>query len=226
MSDPIAVSSAPKSRRWLKVLLGLIAVLAALVVVAYFWLTSAAFFRGAILPRVGRALNANVTVGDAAIHPFSQVTLRDFKVQAAGQEPLVSAPEVNVRYHLRDILRGNIRVDEIALVSPVVAVVENPDGSRNFDPILKALQTQPSTATPAAKSSKPLQLDLGKLTLSNAEFRQIKNYAGGQRDVLAVTNLNLTLANLKNGQTAKFELSAGVRVEKNPPAGPVMSRRT
>ena len=42
---------------------------------------------------------------------------------------------------------------------------------------------------------------------------QIKNYADGRRDFAGLTNVNVTLTNLKNGQTAKLDLSAGVRVE-------------
>ena len=59
-----------------------------------------------ILPRVGGAFNASVTVSGASIHPFSGVVLHDLKVQAIGQPPLVTAPEVRVSYHLLDILRG------------------------------------------------------------------------------------------------------------------------
>ncbi len=221
MANANGSSASPKPRRWLKILAGLAAVFVVLVVVGYLWLTSSAFFKSTILPRVSRALDANVTVSDAAIHPFSSVTLRDLKVQAAGQEPLVTAPEIRLRYHLWDILHGNLRVDEVTLVSPVIEVVENPDGSRNLDPILKALQAQtsapakPTPPPPPGKAAKPLKIDVAKVTLSNAEFRQIKNYSGGQRDVVAVTNLNFTLANLKNGQTAALDLSAGLEIAKN-----------
>ena len=108
----------------------------------------------------------------------------DLKVQPNGQPPLVTASEVRVSYHLFDILGGNLHVDEIALVSPTIELVQNPDGSSNLGTILKALQAKPAAektpaATPAA--SKPLQIDLGKLTLSNATILQIKNYADGTK---------------------------------------------
>ena len=48
---------------------------------------------------------------------------------------------------------------------------------------------------------------------------EIKNYGGGRSNVLALTNLNLTLSNLKNGQTAALQLSAALRVDQNPPGG-------
>jgi uncharacterized protein involved in outer membrane biogenesis len=218
MSETIVPLPSPKQRRrWLRWLAWSTAVLLVLLVAACFVATSASFLKSVILPRVSGALNASVTVSDASIHPFSGIVLRDLKVQAAGQPPLVTAPEVRVSYHLLDILGGNLRVDEIALVSPTIELVENPDGSGNLQPILKALQANPAAEKKpaAAGASKPLQIDLGKLTLSSATLLQIKNAGNGRSDVAGLTNVNVTLTNLKNGQTAKLELSADIRVENN-----------
>ena len=111
-------------------------------------------------------------------------------------------------------------MDEIALVSPTIELVQNPDGSSNLDPLLKALQAKPSAAKPAqpAKPSKPLQIDLRLFTLSDATIVKIQNHAGGQPDLVELTNVNLTLTNLQNGQTARLQLEAALRVAKNPPA--------
>ena len=78
-----------------------------------------------------------------------------------------------------------------------------------------------SSRQPRAVSSKPLKIDLAKLTVSNANIRQIINYPGGTRDVAEVTNVNVTLSNLKNGDTAKLALAAGIHVDKNSPDGPL-----
>ena len=218
----IAPAPAKKRRGWLRLLLGAAVVLLILIIAAYFIVTSAAFLKSAVLPRVSQAIGAEVTVSDAAIHPFSEIELSNLKVQVKGQPPLVTAPQIRVRYHLWDILHGNIHVDEIALVSPTVELVQNPDGSNNLDPLLKALSAKPSAAAqPAqpAKTSKPLQIDLRSLTLNNATILKIQNYAGGRRDILELTNVNLTLTNLQNGQTAGLQLAAALRVSNNPPAG-------
>ncbi|MDR3378283.1 MAG: hypothetical protein P4M10_06330, partial [Verrucomicrobiae bacterium] len=222
MANENVVVSSRRPRRWLKWLAWLAGGFVVLLVVLYFVATSSAFFKGMILPRASRALNASITVSSASIHPFSEVTLRDVKVQPDGQSPLLTASEVRVRYHLWDIIGGNIRVDEAVLVSPTVELVENPDGSRNLDPILKALQTSSGTAakpSSPAKSSKPLQIAVGKVVLSDANFRQLKNFGGGHSNLVEVANVNVTLANLMNGQTAKLDLSSSLHVDQNPPAG-------
>ncbi|MDE3068035.1 MAG: AsmA family protein [Verrucomicrobiota bacterium] len=212
---------AKRRRAWLRILMGLAAVLLVLVVSTYLIVTSSAFLKSAVLPRVSQAIGAEVTVSRASIHPFSAIALWNFKAQPKGQAPIVTAPEVRVRYHLWDILRGHLRVDDITLVSPTLELVENPDGSSNLDPLLKALKGKPAPPRPAppARPSKPPQIDLRQFTLSDATVVKIKNYPDGRRDVLELTNVNVTLTNLKNGQTARLQLDAALGVVKNPPAG-------
>jgi uncharacterized protein involved in outer membrane biogenesis len=163
MADATVGSPAPRrGRRWLRAIAWVVGILLVLLVVLYFVATSSAFFKGVILPRVSKAMNAQVTVSAADIGPFSHVILHNLKVQTTGAEPIVSANEVRLRYSLWAIIRGNIHVDEVALVSPTVTVIQNPDGSTDLDPILKAQQAAPQKPAPPAKapSAKPPQIDL------------------------------------------------------------------
>jgi uncharacterized protein involved in cysteine biosynthesis len=133
MTDATLASPAPrKGRGWLRLLAWIAGILIVLLVLVYFVATSSAFFKGVILPRVSKAVNADITVGDASISPFKEVVLRNLKVQTTGIEPLVTAAEVRVRYSLMDIVGGNIHVDEVLLSSPTVILIENPDKSSNL----------------------------------------------------------------------------------------------
>src|SRR5664279_5684703 len=209
MTDTTVSTPTPRKRRgWLRAIAWVFGILIVLLVVVYFVATSGAFFKGVILPRVGKAMNAQVTVSDASISPFSQVVLKDLKVQTTGAEPLVTATEVRLRYSLMDIIRGNIHVDEVTLASPTVVLVQNADGSSNLDPILKSQQPKPGetkpTPAPKAPGAKPLQIDLKKFALTDATIRNVKNYANGSRDVCELSHVNVTLDDLKNGQTGKL----------------------
>ncbi len=222
MADPMFIIAKPRKKphRWLRFFAALVVVLLVLIVVAFFFVTNPAFIHDVILPRLGGAINANVTVSSISFNPFKQIVLRDLKVQAIGQAPVFSASEVNVRYHLWDIIRGNLHVDEIALYSPTIELVRNPDGSSNLDPLLKALRGKSArTRPPKPVPSMAPQIDLGKISLRGASIVEIKNYGGGRSNVLALTNLDFTLSNLKNGQSAVAELSADLRVDENPPGG-------
>src|SRR2546425_1162554 len=119
------ITSPRRRRRWLRALVWLFGVLVVLVVAVYFVATSSAFFTGVILPRVSKAINANITVSEASISPFKEVILRNLKLLTTGQEPLVSATEVRARYSLMDIIGGHINIEEVALSSPTVVLNED-----------------------------------------------------------------------------------------------------
>src|SRR5262249_39734399 len=161
-------------------------------VVVYFVGTSSAFLKGFILPKVSKSLNAEVTVSDATMSPFSQVVLKDLKVQTTGTEALVTAPEVRLRYSLMDIIGGPIHLYQVTMSSPTVVLVENPDGTSNLDPILKR-QKQPAKPKPASNPSKPAQVYVKKVALTNATVRQVKLYKGGNRDTTEISHLNVNV---------------------------------
>ncbi|MDB6021937.1 MAG: hypothetical protein JWQ04_1794, partial [Pedosphaera sp.] len=174
MADTIAASG---RRGWPRIVGWILLALALLLIILYFVVSSTAFFKGVILPRVSKSLNARVTVADASIHPFSRVMLRHLKVQTTGPDPLFAAEEVRVAYSLGDILRGNYHVREMTAVSPVIEIVTNPDGTSNLDPITKkkGQANAPSRAKPAqpSKTAAPEKIDLAQLTLTNATVRLI-----------------------------------------------------
>jgi len=218
MTDANVLTPAPRNRRgWLRTLIWVFGILVVLLVVAYFVGTSSAFFKGVILPKAGAAINASVTVSDASISPFKEVVLHNLKVQTTGTEPLLKAPEVRLRYNLGDIIRGNLFVDEMALSSPSVVLVQNPDGTSNLDPILKSFKAQPQKPKAPAKPSKPLQIDIRKIALTDGTIRQLKLYGGNHQDTSEISHVNLNVTDLKNGQTGKLTLAADINVDNNPP---------
>src|SRR5690554_6014148 len=98
MSDSKRVTPVPKKKRgFLRAIAWIFGTLIGLLVVIFFVATSSIFFKGTILPRVGKAINAQITVSDASISPFKHVVLRDLKVQTTGVEPLMTAAEVRLR---------------------------------------------------------------------------------------------------------------------------------
>ncbi|MFO1488307.1 MAG: AsmA family protein [Verrucomicrobiota bacterium] len=208
MNNKDSETSVGKPRRWPKLLGGILLVLLALGVAGYFIATSSSFVKGVILPRVGKAVNADISVSEASVSPFSTVVLRNLKVQTTGGEPLVTANEVRLRYHLMDILGGNFHVDEIALVSPTVSVIQNADGSSNLDPLTKS---KPETAGKPGKPSGPPRVDLKKLTLTDATIRYVASEKDGSRSSTELSKVNVTLSDVKNGATGNLTLSAEVK---------------
>jgi hypothetical protein len=209
-----------RSRRWLRILVWIFSALVLLLVVGWFIVTSSAFFKGVILPQVSKAVNATITVDDASISPLSHVVLRNLKVQTTGTEPVVAVSEIRFRYHLFDIVVGNFNVDEVAIVSPTINLVQNADGTSNLDPLLKSFSSKKETTLPAKSSShaKLIQISLKNFALTGATIRQTKNFAGGLQNVTELSNVNVTLENIKNGGTGKLQLGADVKIDNHPPS--------
>lgn len=214
MNDIKDKSSQPRRRSVGRTLIIIAGVLLVLVVALYFVGTSGAFFKGVILPRVGAALNADVTVADAAISPFSTVSLRDLKVQPKGGEPVFTAREIRARYSLMSILGGKIVVTEAVVESPVISVIQNADGTSNLDALLKTPAKAEKPAAPAAAKSSPPQVDVKLVALNNATVRLVKNHKSGGRDLTEITGLNFSARDIKNGSSGKIELAAALAMDK------------
>lgn len=214
------MSESPKRGGWRRKLIWVAGVFAVVVLAVYFVGTSAAFFKKVILPKVGEAINTDVTVADFEFSPFRRVLLRDLKLKPHGTDPLLTIREVRARYSLLSILGGKIAVQEVTVESPVITVVENADGTSNLDPLLKAgtAKKKPEPAV-TAKSSPAAQLNVGLVALKNATVRVVKIHPGGGRDVTEVTGLNFTARDIKNGQSGKLELAADLAMDKAAQAG-------
>ena len=218
-------SSQPGKRSsWLRKLLFAFGGLLVLLVVAYFVVTSSTFFKGVILPRVSHAVGGQVTVTDASISPFSHVTLRQLTVKTTGTEPLLQAEEVRLRYGLFAILGGTLKVNEVTIVSPVVQIVENADGTSNLDPLMKRAAKPAAQPTPSPAAAKAPQIDLRNFALKNATVRLVKHLKGGGSEMSELTGVNITLDQFKNGQSGKLTLAAALKITR--PTNDVLEARS
>jgi hypothetical protein len=187
-------------------------------IIGYFVATSDAFIKKVILPRVSKAMDAQITVADTSIHPFSSAVLHGVKVQTTGSEPLATVQEARVHYSLWSILGGNIKVSDMTLVSPVLQVITNPDGTSNLDPLMKKKEKPEKPSKGEKKPSKPPQVDIGQVQIQNGLLRMVQLHSNGKRDVKEVSDLNLKAANVKNGQNGSAEIAGRVLIDNNPPA--------
>src|SRR6266496_5676051 len=175
MADEWALPQPKKPMpRWLRRLLWIGGGSLLFFVVLYFFLTSAFFLKTFVLPRVGSAINASVTIRDASISPFSSIIIRGLKLTTTDDSvPLVTVEEVLARYSLMDIIGGHINVEEVTIDSPVIQIIQNPDGTSNLDPLLQSSGERKETETPV-EPGQPLHIDLKKFSLRNAIVRQVK----------------------------------------------------
>ena len=179
-----------------------------LLVGAYVFLTSSFFIKTVILPKVGPALGATVTIDDASFSPFSELVLRGLRVQTTGSEPLMAATEVRVRYGLMQIIRGTIAVDELKLVNASVTLVQGADGQSNLDPLLKAMESGPETTAQPTQGA-PVKLAIRNVALQQASVRVIQESAAG-RTLITLAPVDLTLDKLVLGEPGKVTIGMQV----------------
>ena len=185
-----------------------VAALLVLLVVLYFVVSSSGFIKGVILPRVAKALNSEITVGDVALSPFSQLTVDKLKVQPHGAELLLTADQLRVRYSLLSILRGNYVVNELTLASPVVQIVRETNGTSNLEVVSKGQES-----TPPSSTAGPLHLAVRNVSLNNGVVRKIDKAKDGAVSTIELSQLTITLDRLENGQSGKLTLSSGVKLD-------------
>jgi hypothetical protein len=215
MTDEIKPNKPKKRFSLLRKLAIVFGGLLALLVVFYFVGTSSAFFKGVILPRVGKALHADVTVADAEISPFSRVSLRALKIQSPGYEPLLQADQIVARYNLGAIIHGKLKIDELTIVSPVISIIEDANGRNNLDP-LRENKNANSSKGESSKSSKPEKtkaVEIKNVALKNATVHKIKKYKDGHQEVVEISGLNISLDQLRNGQSGKFSIAAALKMD-------------
>lgn len=208
-----AVDVRPRAR-WGRRIGIVFAVLILLLVILYFVATSAAFLKGVILPRAGKSLNAQLTVDDASISPFSSVTLKNFRLKTTGDQPLVSANEVRLRYHLMDIIKGHINVDEVTLDTPTVSIVKEADGSSNLDPLLKGEKKKEESKP----SSKKTDLNIKNVALKNGAIRITQKLKTAGPNVTELSGLNVSLDQLKTGGSGKLTIASDLQMSNHPAA--------
>lgn len=206
------------ARSWRRKLIWILGSFVVLLVAAYFILTSSAFIKGVVLPRVGHALNAELTVTELQLSPLSQVSLKGLKLTPKGQPQLLTANLVRVRYHGFALLRGNLEVDEITIESPVINLKQLADGSSNLDPLLEQPTASKRPATTDA--TKPLVLNLKQITIKNATLRREVQTKDGGTETMALSGLNLTATDIKNGGTGRLEISSQLQMENTAATGP------
>ena len=217
MNDAAIMTNTPKGGRWLKRLAWLGAGLILLFAALYFVGTSSAFFKSMILPRIGKALNAEVSVADAEISPFSKVVLHEVKVAPNGEEPIFAATSVTARYDLFSIIRGHAIVDKVAVVAPTVTVIEKAEGTSNLDPLLSSgkLKTGPAVQpAQAANPASPMSVYVKSVRLDNATVRYVKNLKSGGHETVELTQANIAAGNIKNGESGKLDINAVVAMDK------------
>jgi hypothetical protein len=177
--------------------------------ILYFVVTSSAFLKAFVLPRVSRALQAQVTAGEIVLSPFSQLQLRQFKVQVPAQPPVLQADEVTVRYNLFALIGGRMAIRELRVVAPQINVIRQADGRSSLDVFLAGPKSPPKP-----RRVEPAQVDVGTVTLTQGSLRFTQLGKDGGSQTTEISHLDLAVEGVKNAGAGHVKLSAAISEEQ------------
>ena len=181
-----------RKRRWPFVVLGLLVLPVAL----WFLVTSGWFLRQVVLPRVAKAAEADISVGEIRLRPFSSLLLTDVSVQTHDEALDIRVARVEAKYNLRQILGGTLDVEQLWLVAPVVRVrPEDLPGAKGDD------AARESRSRPTLRIGE-VRVDQGSLLVEEAD------------QVVRVEEFELLLRNLHTGAQAELTSEAKIEVRR------------
>ena len=206
------VSSAVAKRSLSKIVGIAILSLIVLVVLAYCIVTSSSFLRRFVLPKIGTAIHASITADGIRLSPFSSLEIENLQVTTTPPTPLLQVKSLRATYSLRDILRGRLTIDTLAIENGVLDLQGTSSGGSNLDPILAAGSTA-SSKNPSA-APRPLDLNISSISLKNCSVRRSQADARGGLETFSASNVVMSIASLVTGKAATISLASDLVFER------------
>lgn len=196
----------PVTRRSRRTKLKFFGVLAGVLLLAYFIVTSGPFLKAVVLPIASGKLNADLSVDSISLSPFSSLELRKLVLRPKGAEPLISVGLARVRYGLFAIIAGDIRLDEVTVESPELDLVTHPDGTSNLSRWLASLPKSPDK--PEGVTTPTPRVHVTNVKLQGGRVRITSSATNTANQGLELSGITLGLDRLENGGSGKLTLSA------------------
>lgn len=168
-----------------------------------------------ILPRISRAMNRQVSLGDVSVSIFSGIRLHDLVIQdREGSQPFLKAGALRLEYRFWPLLRKRVEIKEIRLESPLLRIVRYADGSFNFSD-LTAKKEQPA---PPDKEKSPIDLAVSQVNLTDGRMiLDDRQGLGGKPYLSEVGAIRMSAENIsREGQfpvSLQAELPGGATFE-------------
>lgn len=192
-------------KRWAKRVGLVLAALLVVVIGAAVVATRPWFLKGVVLPRVARAAQTDIRVGDLSFAPLSRLQVEDVRVGPT-DVPLLQADLARVRYSLVAALSGKVRVDEIRVDDATVHVLIREDGTTNLPVFPESRKDTDEDREPSPHDVRVSNVRVTGLTLV---FEQRKG-PGREPIALRVSGLSLEVPELASGKEGSVTLSGQV----------------
>jgi uncharacterized protein involved in outer membrane biogenesis len=153
--------------------------------------------RTLVVPRIEKAIGRRMELGEIQVSIFRGIRLKGLTVfEKDGKEEFFGSDELVLKYRLLPLLRREVVVDEIVMISPSIRIVRKADGKFNFDDLISG---DTKEEKPGRKGETPLRMLIRKVLLKNASLRFTDE---GKRlpETTARVGLEMRLRSLPSGE--------------------------
>jgi hypothetical protein len=211
-----------KKKKLLKILLISLASLVLLIVVLFFVVTSSGFITGVVLPAVGSSIDMQIKAEEVDLSLFkSHLTVKKLRI-GSGEKALAEAEKLDLSFSLGSLLGGKMVFRDVLLDKAVITIAKDAGGKWTYEsPAAK--NDKKSAASKAASgqkksSSTKMQkvfVDLKNIRITNSSFVLATGEVGKAASVMEFKDLNITLPQFKNNESATLDFKSRVSVKSD-----------
>jgi hypothetical protein len=141
--------------------------------------------------KASQAIHRQVKIGKVSFNIFTGIMLNDLSVSnrpGYSKEPFVSCKNIELKYDLWKLLKGNVYIDKVVLIRPEI-LVESIDGVSNYADLVGAKKP---AAKPAkeTKTKEPISLLVSNFSIVDGKLT-MNTTAKGKKQVLQLKDLNV-----------------------------------
>jgi uncharacterized protein involved in outer membrane biogenesis len=213
------------------IVLGILAGIVVLALVAAWLLLDVNRYRGLIQTQLEQKTGRQVTLGDMSLGLFplrvqvqSPVIAEDPRFNQ--QSSFIRADHLAVQMSLVSLIRGNIQIDSVELRHPMVELIKDKQGGWNFSTFGAGAASAPSEARSGSAPAAGLTLDTLRILDGQIALTDLQQ----GRDRTVYDHIDLTLRNYRADQPFTFDLAAHIQgqgqqeVRIKGTAGPISDR--
>ncbi|MEZ4598945.1 MAG: AsmA family protein [Syntrophotaleaceae bacterium] len=188
-----------KTRKYLIIALGVVVLAVVALGVLARMLITPERIKTALIPRVEKALNRPVEIGEVDFSFFSGITLRDLTIrERATEDVFLSAGQVSLDYQFWPLLKKRIIVDEVLLRQPHIRVERMADGTFNFSDLRPAAEGSEIEPPPVETDQEQQDIDLviSTVLLRDGVVEWVDHAAGEDEFRYQLQELDLQISDL------------------------------
>jgi len=160
--------------------------------------------------KASEAIHRQVKVGKVSFNIFTGITLNDLSVSnRAGysKEPFVSCRNIELKYDLWKLLRGQVYIDKVVLLNPEI-LVETKDGVSNYADLVGAKKPEAKPAK-ETKTKEAISLMVSNFSIVNGRLT-MNTFTKGTKQTMQLKDLNVSLSGISLVTKKPMTLKVGV----------------